>query len=43
MYGTLDYESALHHVSVEQLKLVASRCKDKKVRKRLSPSHGSGG
>ncbi len=32
LYGQLDYETALHHVTVEQLKTVAGRGLDKKVR-----------
>ena len=31
LYGELDYETALHHVSVDQLKAVAGRGLDKKV------------
>lgn len=31
VYGQLDYETALHHVSNEQLQEVATRCLDKKV------------
>lgn len=32
LYGQLDYETALHHVSVDQLKAVAGRGLDRKVR-----------
>jgi sister-chromatid-cohesion protein PDS5 len=32
VYSQLDYETALHHVSVAQLQAVAGRCADKKVR-----------
>lgn len=31
LYGQLDYETALHHVSEEQLRAVADRALDKKV------------
>lgn len=31
VYSQLDYETALHHVSVEQLRAVAGRGVDKKV------------
>ena len=34
LYGQLDYETALHHVSVDQLKAVAGRGLDRKVRER---------
>jgi sister-chromatid-cohesion protein PDS5 len=32
VYGTLDYETALHHVSASQLKAIADRIRDRKVR-----------
>lgn len=32
VYGHLDYEAALHHVSVEQLKQLADRMLDRKVK-----------
>jgi sister-chromatid-cohesion protein PDS5 len=31
LYGQLDYETALHHVSEKQLRAVADRGMDKKV------------
>jgi len=32
LYHDIDYETALHHVSVEQLRALAGRAADKKVR-----------
>jgi sister chromatid cohesion protein PDS5 len=33
VYSQLDYETALHHVSDQQLQLIANRSVDKKVSK----------